>query len=426
MLARIRGSRFGRHVMILTGGTVIGRAIVALASPLLSRIYSPADFGLLSVFFSLATTIGTIACLNYEAAIPLPKDDESGLNMMAFCFTLLFVSVVICATLTLLYGDALTRLVHTPQLKPYLWLLPINVLGGGMFLILSSWVIRLQAFKSLAKRRIMQSGFQVATQLLVPLAIRGPFGLLLGDSVGDVGLTPLLFDARKYVKAQSLRISSRKMIDAALRYRKFPVFGLASVLAHISFSVLPALLLARFFGVQEAGWYALVNQILVVAAGLIGLAIAQVYLSNAAQLAHSSPKRLRTLFFRTSWVALLLGLIPFSLLLFRGPWLFGFVFGAKWVEAGRYAQLLSLPFLVMIAVGPVYPTLTVLERQDWQFIADLVGVTMMVFGIAQTYKRGLSGRWAVGAYGLSVLITYLLLFGLSLYAIQRRYRENPL
>ncbi|MGH9684190.1 MAG: lipopolysaccharide biosynthesis protein [Candidatus Acidiferrales bacterium] len=407
--------------MILTGGTVVARAIAALASPVISRIYPPSDFGLFSVFFSLTTALIIVAALNYEAAIPLPKDDEFGLNIMGLSFCLLFLNTLICGLVLFLFGHSITVKLGAPQLQVYLWLIPLSLLGGGAYFILNSWAIRVQAFRSLAKRRIIQSAFQVLTQLSVPLLIRGPFGLLLGDTVGRAsGSITLALDTHASMESRNIRLSVRRMAEAAVRYKKFPFFGTASVLAHASFSVLPALLMTRFFGLQEAGWYALVNQVLGVALGLIGLAVAQVYLSNAVQLARSSPLQLRSLFLKTSRAALLAGIVPLGLLIPFGPQLFGFVFGARWVEAGRYAQLLALPFLAMLTVGPVYPTLTVLERQDWQFAADALGMLIMILGMRYAHSMGLSGRWAVGAYGISVMITYLSLFVLALFAIQRR------
>jgi O-antigen/teichoic acid export membrane protein len=424
LYGRIRESKFGRHVIILTGGTVIGRALTVLASPLLSRIYQPADFGVLSVFFSLVTALATVGCFNYEAAIPLPKDDETGLNLMGVSFVLLFLNVLICSGVVIFFGGSVAQWLRTPQLQSYLWLLPISLLGAGTFFVLNSWSVRLQAFRALAKRRIIQSAAQVITQLGIPLLVRGPFGLLLGDSVGRAsGSLALALDAKKFAEERKLRFSANKIVQAAIRYKKFPVFGTASVLVHVSFSVLPALLLTRFFGLQEAGWYGLVNQILGVGVGLVGLGVAQVYLSNAAQLAHSSPVQLRSLFLRTSRAAFLMGVIPFGLLMLVGPVLFGFVFGARWTEAGRYAQLLAMPFLIMLTVGPVFPTLTVLERQDWQLVVDTVGVLIMVFGMFYAHHFGLSGRWAVAAYGVSVLVTYLSLFGLALMSIQRHARK---
>jgi O-antigen/teichoic acid export membrane protein len=421
---RIRHSKFGRHVLILTGGTVIARGLVVLASPLLTRLYLPADFGVLSVFFSIVTATVTASSLNYEAAIPLPKDDEFGLNVMGVSFAVLFLCTLLCTGLVTFMAGPLAQLLRTPQLERYLWLLPLSLLGGGTFQILNSWSLRVQAFRSLAMRRIIQSVAQVITQLGMPLLMGGPFGLLLGDCVGRAGGSlELAFSAKRYAEEHKLRVSAKKLAEAAIRYKRFPVFGTASVLMHASFWVLPALLLTRFFGLQEAGWYGLVNQILVVGAGLLGLGIAQVYFSNAAQLAHTSPTQLRSLFLRTSRASFLLGVVPFGLLIFTGPFLFGLVFGANWIEAGRYAQVLAVPFLIVLTVGPVFPTLTILERQDWQFVVDLLGTLVLVCGMFYVHHLGLSGRWAVAAYGVSLLLNYLCLFGLALVAIQRHCRQ---
>ncbi len=426
---KIKQSKFGRNVLILTSGTVIARALTFVASPFLTRIYQPGDFGVLSVFFSLVTALATIGSFNYEAAIPLPEEDDFGLNVMGVAFCVLFLNTLLCGLAVVFFAGPITKFLHTPQLRPFLWLLPLSLLGGGTFLVLNSWSVRLQTFHSLAKRRIIQSAAQVLTQLGVPLMIRGPFGLLLGDSVGRAsGSLSLAVDAKNYAVEHKLRFSRKKIVEAGMRYKRFPVFGTASVLAHVSFSVLPALLLTRFFGLEEAGWYGLVNQILGLAVGLVGLGVAQVYISNAAQLARSSPLELRSLFLKTSRAAFLLGVFPFSLLIFIGPFLFQLVFGPKWVEAGRYSQLLALPFLAVLTVGPVFPTLTVLEHQDWQLAGDAIGVVIMVVGMVYVHHLGWSGRWAVASYGVSLFVTYLTLFGLAFAAIQRRCSrvESPL
>ena len=422
---RIRNSTFGRHVLILTGGTVIARALTVLASPLLTRLYLPADFGVLSVFFSLVTATTTVASLNYEAAIPLPKEDDLGLNIMGVSFLVLFFNSLLVAGAVFFAGQPLAQLFHAPQLKPYLWLLPVSLLGAGTFQILNSWCIRVQDFRSLAERRVIQSVGQVITQLGVPLFARGPFGLLLGDCVGRAGgSVSLAVSATQYAKRNGLRLSVRKLVEAAHRYKRFPIFGTASVLVHANFWVLPALLLSRYFGLQEAGWYGLVNQILVVGVGLLGLGISQVYFGNAAQLAHNSPIELQSLFLKTSRAAFLLGVIPFGLLLLFGPFAFQLIFGAKWLEAGKYAQLLAIPFLLVLAVGPVFPTLTILERQDWQFVGDLFGTFLMVGGMFYAHHLGLSGRWAVAAYALALLLNYVILFILAFTAIQRHCRQS--
>lgn len=417
-LQRLRGSKFGRHVAIITGGTVIGRTITALASPLLSRIYTPSDFGVLSVFFSTTTMLVIIGAFNYEAAIPLPKEDEAGLGVLAVSFGVLALNTLICGLIVLLFGSWVAHLLGAASLWRYLWLLPVGLLGGGTFFVLNSWAIRVQEFKSLAKRRITQSALQVLVQLAAPLFARGPIGLLLGDCAGRAGGSlALLADTREYIKIRRLHLSWNRIMEGAIRYKRFPIFGMTSVLLHTALTALPALLLARLFGLQEAGWFGMVNQILGIAVGLIGLGVAQVFLSNAAQLAHTSPRGLRSLFLKTSRIALLAGVPPIALVLFAGPRLFGIIFGTQWMEAGVYGQLLALPFLVMLAVGPVFPALTVLERQDWQVAADGIGLVIMFFGMQYVHHTGRSGRWGIAVYGVAISVTYLLLFVLAYYAI---------
>jgi O-antigen/teichoic acid export membrane protein len=66
-LARIKAllpkSSFARNVAVLVGGTAVGQAIVVLASPILTRLYTPEDFGVLAVYASLLGILSTVAAL---------------------------------------------------------------------------------------------------------------------------------------------------------------------------------------------------------------------------------------------------------------------------------------------------------------------------------------------------------------------------
>ena len=65
--------------------------LTVLAAPLLTRLYSSEDFGLLSVYTSLLALIGVISSLRYELAIPLPEDDGEAVNVAVL--SLIFVGV---------------------------------------------------------------------------------------------------------------------------------------------------------------------------------------------------------------------------------------------------------------------------------------------------------------------------------------------
>ena len=67
-------------------GTSLAQAIPIIISPILTRIYTPEDFGLLALFLSITNIIGSVANGRYELAIMLPKEDEDAINIAALGF----------------------------------------------------------------------------------------------------------------------------------------------------------------------------------------------------------------------------------------------------------------------------------------------------------------------------------------------------
>jgi O-antigen/teichoic acid export membrane protein len=63
---------FRQKVLQVAGGTALTQGLLVAASPLLTRLYSPEDFGVLAVYMSLVVFVVIGATLRYECALPLP------------------------------------------------------------------------------------------------------------------------------------------------------------------------------------------------------------------------------------------------------------------------------------------------------------------------------------------------------------------
>ena len=118
-LKRIRSkpnSPFASDILKLVSGTAFAQIITILASPILTRLYSPEAFGFLAIFISITSIIGVIACMRYELAIMLPKSDEKAANLLALC--LLSVVAISGLTVPALYfgSDAIISLLKAPGL----------------------------------------------------------------------------------------------------------------------------------------------------------------------------------------------------------------------------------------------------------------------------------------------------------------------
>src|SRR5271170_6511034 len=73
---------FARSVSILAGGTAVAQALAIAASPVLTRLYKPSDFGELQIFISLMGLALVAASGRYEVALLLPEDEQSSIDIL--------------------------------------------------------------------------------------------------------------------------------------------------------------------------------------------------------------------------------------------------------------------------------------------------------------------------------------------------------
>jgi lipopolysaccharide exporter len=359
--SRAPGGGFARHVVTLASGTAIAQLLLVLATPVLTRLYSPADYGTLAVYSSTLTVLLVLASLRYEAAIPLPEDEDLAGSLLALTLFLLGGMVLLVALVVALAGDAFVRAANVEQLRPYLWLLPVGLLGAGSYQALSYWAIRRRAFGRIARTRLSQGIGQVVSQVGLGLLKVGAPGLLIGDVVGRVagggGLALLALRDRPFA-----RVTRASLAAAAARYRRFPLLTTWSGLLNVSSLQLPSIMFSASFGAAAAGLYALSYKMLVLPTMLVAQAVGQVFLARASTLARE-PERLRRLTERTALALFACGLPIFGAVGLGGPRLFATVMGGQWEQAGRYAQALAPWFTVWLVSNPLNGLLSV---REWQ------------------------------------------------------------
>lgn len=112
---------YAKDSMILMTGTALSMGISLLSSPILSRLYNPNQFGLLTTFTSVYSVLLIAATCRYELAILLPKEEQE-----AFTVTLLGAGLSVAFSLVMglvlaVIGCFGVPLSYWPFLPP-LWL----------------------------------------------------------------------------------------------------------------------------------------------------------------------------------------------------------------------------------------------------------------------------------------------------------------
>jgi O-antigen/teichoic acid export membrane protein len=70
-------SRFARNVAVVSAGSAMGQGLLIVSAPLLTRLYTPADFGVLAVYVSIVSILVVVASLRYEVAINVPGHNKA-------------------------------------------------------------------------------------------------------------------------------------------------------------------------------------------------------------------------------------------------------------------------------------------------------------------------------------------------------------
>ncbi len=360
-------SDFGKNVLTLLTGTTIAQAIPIAISPILTRLYTPSDFGLYALYVSLVSMSSVVSTGRYELAIMLPRRDKNAANILALSFLLSLVFSFILFLIVLLFNTEITKLLGNEDIGNWLYLLPMSVLFMGLFNTLNYWFNRKLKYKDLSKGRVLQS-FTIASVNLSFGLLKLASGLIIANVIG-CGIVVLVF-IRKIKSEIIADFNFDKLKYLAKRYSKFPKFEMLSGFSNMASAEIPVLLLSSFFGVNIVGFYSLARRILSLPTGLIGGAIGQVFLQKSVTYKNDKDK-LRELTFSTFKKLLFIGIPCLSVITVFGDYLFSFVFGAQWEMAGVYAQVLSL-WLVFVFLGsPLSTLLVTLEKQKESLIFNL-------------------------------------------------------
>ena len=394
--------------MVMSSATAIGQGIAILAAPILTRLYSPEDFGVLGVYASILGIVSVIASLRYEQAIPLPRRDRVAVNVLVLGALIIVAISLLTGALATVFGAKIAVWTNIPRHQFVLYLIPLGVLLTGLYQALNYWAVRHQSYKRIARTTLLQGGGSTATQLAFGAFGAGPIGLvagqILGNSAGLVSLTRLLTeDPSKPLAA----VSRQNLKRVARRYRRFPQWFTWSALLNSVGLMGPAILLAGYYGAAVVGWYALVQRLLGMPTALLGRSVTNVYFSESARLAREAPTELNDMFLDVLRKLSLLGCVTIIPVGLASPYIFPVIFGAEWTSAGRYALILSPMILLQFLSSPFGVTLAVLERQDLAILREIIRVGLLGSALFAAGSYGFSAEQAIIALSVAGTITYL-------------------
>ncbi|WHI52431.1 oligosaccharide flippase family protein [Microbulbifer sp. MLAF003] len=249
LFAKLKVNSFLASVMLLAGSAAIAQGITLGVTPILTRIFSPEEFGFLAVFTSALTILLAVSSLRYEFALPKVRNVKQAQTLVFLCLWVLLVSgffVFVFVVLTtssgfVFWGD-----------QGLIWFLPIGVIFAGAFQVANYWAVRGKSFNDLAKANVSRSLFQAVTQVGLGLAGIGVIALVAGYVLSQaVGAIKILSGVIRDTRLPSYP----RLKVVAVRYIRFPLFSMPASVLNVSALHLTPFLLVYLYGAASAGFF---------------------------------------------------------------------------------------------------------------------------------------------------------------------------
>ncbi|WP_029898485.1 lipopolysaccharide biosynthesis protein [Desulfohalovibrio reitneri] len=387
---------FGTMPVLLC--TMGAQALLLLGTPLLTRLYTPAEYGGFAIFLSLTGVLGVASCLRLEQAVMLPRSPRRLRGLTA-------ASSVLCLAVACLVLAGVALLTVAAEWRTWFWLLPAGVLLRGLTQLLQVMANRRRLVRLMGISRMGMAVATLGSQAVLALTGLGAMGLAGGYVAGQaLGVGVLCLGVGGEL-IRALAASNRLgMLAAVRRYRRFALLEAPGALLNAAAVEIPVILAAAFFGDSQAGQYALAARASTFPAGLLSMSAGQMFYREAVADVRRMG-RIGQPLFRMVRFSLVVGVPGYLLLALLAPWLFGPVFGAEWTEAGRVTAVLAPACLLMFVAGPVSTSFAAFERQDLllRYHGAAVLVALVGFGAGQ-YMGGL--LWATALFSAFQAMRY--------------------
>lgn len=398
---------FWRRVITVLTGTIAAQALPLLLAPLITRICTPADMGVFSVWLGVVQIVSIIATLRLETAMILDHDSAD----QHTCFSVVANFSLLLAVVTTI-GAVLARELGVPHAVDMQWF-GLLTIGVGMWLTaytqtIIAYATSYNAFGKAAHAKVWGAGAVALSQVLLLLLGAGGIGLMAGQLIGlACGLV-----AAVWLLAPPRPQISLTPSDAQRKYLKkheaFWRFSLPADLLNVVAGKLPLFVIGLKFGLLEAGLFALTQRVLAAPVSLLAASVLEVFKRQSVH-EWQTFGNCRDAYQHTFKALALLGAIPTVLMFAFAPDVFALIFGQSWRQAGEYARIMSPLYFLNFIASPLSYVFYVVGKQrvDLAWQVALSAMTAAVFFSPLTLQQSL---WC---YTIGYSLLYLIYLGLS-------------
>jgi len=407
-----------KHYLSLLSGTVIAQLINFSAYPILTRMYTPHDFGVFAIFLAILAIIGNISCGRFDVVIQSVSFANRFSVYILSQIVNLFVSII--STVFLLF--------YVMFFNGVIDLVLAVMIGIAIFLTgycnaSSMFLLKHEGYNLNSVSMVLRTLLTALPQIGLFFLLPNVYGLAGGFGVGF--LCQAIFLALSIRRTIAWRASSvRKLRFVLQRYRRYPLFDIPSNLLYsLSLHALNFFLLI-LYSTEVAGFYAIAFRLAALPTTIFSTTLSQVYFQKASKAFQETGTFWAEMRFNLQVSSALV--VPiFVLLTFLAEPMIGFYLGKDWIMSAKIIVWL-LPMMALTFISnSIATTGFVIGRPQWLLYNNiaLASAVLVSFLIGYFGSLPLSSYLIMHSAATSGVHALFILY--NVWITIRYYRHKP-
>lgn len=367
----LRKNIFLKDVSILSLGTLVSQLVNIGGLPILSRMYSSAEFGTLALFMAFGSIVFSFSTLKLDLAIVKTERPAEKIALINISFIAIFFFSIL-ATLCLFIWSC-----WYPEVSSlFLFLLFLFFIANGGSQVLVYFFNSEKEYQNITFAKILLAISNLTFSFLL-FYWNSDLGLILGITLANIFsfLALLIFFKKRIPEVLKVKRNfSRWVLDQNIKFIQFSTP--ASFLDILSYQIV-IIILSIYYSEAITGSFFMAMRVVLLPTALIGTAIGQVFYKEISD--KFSKNRLTKKDFWDIWkVLFLVGIIPFVIFLIYGKTLFVWALGDEWILASEMAIILVIKGFVNFLSSPTSSGFVVINKQQFNLILTTIRIVYTV------------------------------------------------
>jgi O-antigen/teichoic acid export membrane protein len=401
---KIKGS-FTRNLAMTFSGNAVSTVVGFAFTPFIARVYGPEIYGVFALFMAIVSNIVPFSTMQFPSGFVAAKTDNEFYDLVKLTLALLFLGTLLSIIIIFFFQQSIFRATGTIELGVFAWFIPVYFFFMGLDNLLTGWNIRLKEFGRSALTKVISVAFSKGCALVAGIVqVPTPFGMILGNLLIYPLDSGLKISSGLLGDFANLRKHSHETLWHTLtKFRGYPLYITPGLIINSLSSQLPIYFFSLAFAPAYSGYFALAGSLVLTPMAIIINSSTTVFLQKAAEILQTFPERLGSYVLDLHNKLFLISLVSLTVFSLVSKWVFSFVFGDQWEQAGVFASFLAISAILTVPTNPLMVIFRLMFRERINFFINIIFVFLKMAVL-----------WLGAVYYADILISIVLFCGVTI------------